>query len=192
LPAGVHHQVVHPPTGVSALTPGPDLGYIFAPSRLEEHKRVLLLVDAMQHAPSATARLLIAGTGPQEDEIRERAAGDGRIEVLGRVSDKQLADLYSHARAVAFVPEDEDYGLVTVEAMRCRRPVLTTTDSGGPTEFVEHLRTGLVVEPRPQAVGAAIEALTTDAEAAKRMGIAAGERIAEVRWERVMDLITGT
>lgn len=190
LPAGVHCEVVHPPTGLPALTPGPDRGYILAPSRLEEHKRVDLLVEAMRHAADPDARLLIAGTGPQEDELRERAAGDRRIEILGWVSDERLADLYAHARAVAFVPEDEDYGLVTVEAMRCRRPVLTAADSGGPTEFVEHSRTGLVVEPKPQTIGAAIDALTADADAAARMGRAAAERIAEVRWERVMDLLT--
>jgi glycosyltransferase involved in cell wall biosynthesis len=191
LPAGVHCEVVHPPTGVPALAPGPDRGYIFAASRLEEHKRVHLLVEAMRHAANPDARLLIAGTGPQEDDLREHAARDPRIEMLGRVSDERLADLYAHARAVAFVPEDEDYGLVTVEAMRCRRPVLTAVDSGGPTELVEHSRTGLVVEPKPPAIGAAIDALTTDADAARRMGEAAAERIAEVGWERVMDLIAG-
>jgi glycosyltransferase involved in cell wall biosynthesis len=192
LPAGVGCDVVHPPTGVNALAPGPDRGYIFAPSRLEEHKRVRLLVDAMRHAADPRARLVIAGTGPQEDELREHAAGDARIEILGRVSDSRLADLYAHARAVAFVPEDEDYGLVTVEAMRCARPVLTAADSGGPTEFVEHLRTGLVVAPAASSIGAAIDMLTADAAGAEQMGRAAAERIATVRWERVVDLVVGS
>lgn len=189
LPAGVHCEVAHPPSGVPVHAPAPDRGYIFAPGRLEEHKRVHLLVAAMRYAANPNARLVIAGTGPEEDELRERAAGDSRIEMLGRVSTERLVDLYAHARAVAFVPEDEDYGMVTVEAMRCKRAVLTVSDSGGPKEFVEHLRTGLVVEPEPAAVGAAIDALTADADAARRMGLAASERIAGVRWERVMDLI---
>ncbi len=169
---------------------GADRGYILTVSRLEEHKRVHLLVEGMRHCGNPDARLKIAGTGPSENELRERAAGDPRIEMLGRVPDDDLAELYAHARAVAFVPEDEDYGFITVEAMRCGRPVLTARDSGGPTEFVDDGQTGLVVDPTPAAIGAAIDRLTQDPEAARRMGAAAAARVAGVSWEAVVDLIT--
>jgi glycosyltransferase involved in cell wall biosynthesis len=190
LPKGVECVIAHPPSGIPMAPPGADEGYIFTVSRLEEHKRVHLLVEGMRHCGNPDARLLVAGTGPAETELRERAAGDRRIEMLGRVTDERLAELYAHARAVAFVPEDEDYGFITVEAMRCRRPLLTARDSGGPMEFVEHERTGLVIEPTPAAVGAAIEQLTADPVAARRMGEAAARRVELVRWDAIVDLIT--
>ena len=190
VPKGVDCAIAYPPSEMPMVAGGADRGYIFTVSRLEEHKRVHLLVEGMRHCGNPDARLKIAGTGPSESELRERAAGDPRIEMLGRVPDDELAELYAHARAVAFVPEDEDYGFITVEAMRCGRPVLTAKDSGGPTEFVDDGRTGLVVDPTPAAIGAAIDELTRNPEAARRMGAAAVARVAAVRWDAVVDLIT--
>ena len=191
-PAGVEVTVAHAPTGRDDFVPGTDAGYVFAASRLEEHKRVGLIIDAMQHCGRDEARLVVAGGGPQEDELRARAAADGRIEMLGRVSDARLAELYANARAVAFVPEDEDYGYIALEAMLCGRPVITTTDAGGPTELVTHERDGLVVDPTPAGVGAAIDRLTADPHEAHRLGAAALTRARAVTWDPVVDLIVGS
>ena len=68
----------------------------------------------------------------------------------------QLIALYAGALAVVFPPFDEDYGYVTLEAFLARKPVITTTDAGGPLEFVEDGVTGLVCAPTPEALGAAI------------------------------------
>ena len=60
--------------------------------------------------------------GPTEARLRELAAGDPRIAFCGRVSDATSSPtLYAGARAVAFVPYEEDFGLVTLEAMRARQ-----------------------------------------------------------------------
>ena len=66
------------------------------------------------------------------------------------------------ALAVVFPPFDEDYGYVTLEGFLARKPVVTTTDAGGPLEFVEHGVTGLVTDPDPEAIGAAIARLAAD------------------------------
>ncbi|KAG1389725.1 hypothetical protein G6F59_015449 [Rhizopus arrhizus] len=87
-------------------------------------------------------RLLIAGTGPQLSVLKQLAGEDARIEFVGYVGDEHLADYYRNALCVAFVPQDEDLGLITLEAMSSGKPVITTRDSGGPTEFVEDGVTG--------------------------------------------------
>ena len=69
--------------------------------------------------------------------LRELAAGDPRIRFTGFLNDAELAEAYAGARAVLFAPTDEDYGYITLEAMLSAKPVVTTTDSGGPTELVE-------------------------------------------------------
>ena len=52
------------------------------------------------------------------------AAGDPRIQFTGRINDATLLDLYSNALLVAFVPKEEDYGFITIEAFKSQKPVI--------------------------------------------------------------------
>ena len=60
----------------------------------------------------------------------------------------ELAELYARCGAVYYAPVDEDYGMVPYEAFLSEKPVVTTTDAGGPLDVVADRRTGLVTEPR--------------------------------------------
>jgi glycosyltransferase involved in cell wall biosynthesis len=93
-----------------------------------------------------------------------------RVDLLGRVSDEDLVDLYAEAMGVFYAPFDEDYGYVTLEAMASGRPVVTATDSGGTLEFVKDRENGCVVAPDPMAFAETFNELARDAEGAKRMG----------------------
>lgn len=184
-PPGADVFVAHPPTSLAGLRAGRGT-YLFTASRLDNPKRVALLVEALRHV-DVPVELRIAGTGPEEEAIRELAGGDPRVRLLGHVSSADLARLYVGARAVAFAPYEEDYGYITLEAMLCAKPVITTTDSGGPTELVEHEVSGLVVDPTPQALGVAIERLWRDRRAGRRMGRAGLERARRVTWDGVVE-----
>ena len=59
-----------------------------------------------------------------------------------------MIDLYAGALAVVFPPFDEDYGYVTLEAFLSHKPVVTTTDAGGPNEFVSDGVNGYVTDTR--------------------------------------------
>ena len=72
---------------------------------------------------------------------------NGRIEFTGRVDGEALADLYARCLAVYYAPVDEDYGMVPYEAFLSAKPVVTTTDAGGPLEIVHDGETGVVVAP---------------------------------------------
>jgi glycosyltransferase involved in cell wall biosynthesis len=159
--------------------------YLFTPSRLEGNKRIDLLVGAMRHV-AADVSLKIAGTGPELDRLRALAAEDSRIELLGSLSDNQLIDAYADALAVPVVPHDEELGLVTLEAMRSGKPVITCHDSGGPTELVEHGRSGLVTEPTPQAIAAAIDRLAADRQLARSLGEAGRRRAVAFTWHHTV------
>ena len=97
----------------------------------------------------------------------------------GEVSDEALLDLYAGALGVIFPPYDEDFGYVTLEAFLSRKPVVTTTDAGGPMEFVADGVNGRIVPPEPEAIGAAIAALDADRRRAAAMGEAGYERARE-------------
>jgi len=187
-PPGVDVFVVHPPShhappARAAREPRFRRPYLFTVSRLDAPKRIDLLIEALRHVRAKGVALRIAGTGPDEERLRELAAGDERISFCGRVSETELQRLYAGARGVAFIPYDEDFGLVTLEAMGAGRAVITARDAGGPMELVEPGVTGWVVEPSPEAVATAIDELWTDRRRRRRMGGAARRRALQVSWD---------
>jgi glycosyltransferase involved in cell wall biosynthesis len=185
-PPGADVPVAHAPTSLRGLHGGRGR-YLFTVSRLDGPKRIDLLIAAMQHV-SAQVELRIAGTGPQASALRALAT-DPRVSLVGFLNDSELVEAYAHAAAVLFVPYQEDYGYITLEAMLSGKPVVTSTDSGGPTELVEHGVTGLVAEPTPAAVGAAIDELARHRLRARRMGHEGARRARGVTWERVVSAL---
>ncbi len=95
--------------------------------------------------------------------------------------------LYAGALGVVFPPFDEDYGYVTLEAFLARKPVVTTTDAGGPLEFVEHGMTGLVCEPAPEAMAEAMTRLRDDQSLARALGDAGYDRVRSISWEHAVN-----
>jgi glycosyltransferase involved in cell wall biosynthesis len=162
--------------------------YLLTVSRLDPPKRIDLIIEAMQHV-SADIELRIAGTGPHEPILRELARGDDRIRFMGFVNDSELTTSYAEARAVLFVPYQEDYGYITVEAMMSGKPVITTTDSGGPTELVQDGVTGFVVAPDPAAIGARASLLARRPFLARRLGKAGHARAGAITWERAVSTL---
>lgn len=193
-PLGVTPEVVYLPSDIGGLgestEPAGGRRGLFTASRIDGPKRVELLVQAMAHA-GANVELSIAGTGPDEDRLRELAAGDPRIHLLGHIGDEELVARYAGALAVPFVPADEDLGLITYEAMSSATPVITTTDAGGPTEFVVNGVNGLVVSPQARALGRAFDRVAGDHQWASHLGRAARRRAGEVTWEGAVAAILG-
>jgi len=189
-PAGAPVQVIHHP---SDLAPAENRsgGYFFTASRLDGPKRIELLVQAYMRS-QASQPLLIAGTGPRETSLRRLAAADGRIRLLGRITDAELRRYYGGAICVPFVPDDEDLGLITIEAMQAGKPVLTVHDAGGPVELVEHGRNGWVVEPTVEALGHAIDTISADPATAAAMASACKARVEHITWKHTLAAMLDT
>jgi len=183
-PAGTKVTPVYPPSDLTGYRRPRRGRHLLTVSRLDPPKRVDLLIEAMRHVREPID-LLVAGTGPDEPRLRELAAGDRRIRFLGYVNDDALLGLYARAVAVLFAPVQEDFGLVTLEAMAAAKAVVTTRDAGGPSELVEHGRTGYITEPEPQAIAAHVERLVGDRRLARVMGARGRARATEVTWQRV-------
>lgn len=172
----------HPSPATEALLgmePGAYGDYVFLPGRLEGLKRQSLVIEAMRHVKTPS-RLVLVGSGPDEQMLRDLAKRhglDSRITFEIGVSDERLYRLYLGALAVHYGPFDEDYGYVTLEGFAARRPVVTTTDSGGPLELVADGKTGLVTPPEPRAIAEAFDRLYADRALAARLGAAGRERL---------------
>lgn len=182
----------HPAPLHDRLHPGDFGDYLFCPSRLEANKRPDLMVEAMAHTTSST-RLAVAGGGSLRDSLEQRTIEAGtadRVDLLGFVSDDDLIEHFAGACGVVYVPRDEDYGYVTLQAFRAGKPVITTTDAGGVLEWVVDGENGFVVAPEPQAIAAAIDRLAADPDGARRMGEAGRSRVDNLNWSSVVDQLT--
>jgi len=85
-------------------------------------------------------QLKVVGSGKGEEYLRSMAGPS--IEFLGGVTDEVLHDVYAGAKALIFPAEDEDFGIVPIEAMGHGVPVLAHR-SGGPRETILEGKTGL-------------------------------------------------
>jgi glycosyltransferase involved in cell wall biosynthesis len=182
----------HPPRLADRLHAGPAGNYVLSLGRLETVKRVDLAIRAMLHtAPSLS--LKVAGTGSQREALERLAESLGlgsRVQFLGEVNDEQAIELFAGALAVVFPPYDEDYGYVTLEAFLSHKPVVTTTDAGGPNEFVSDGVTGSVVAPDGAAIGEALAALDRDRRRAARLGEAGYDLARGITWSGVIERLT--
>lgn len=182
-PEGVEVAVAHPPPH-RAMAPGNRFEHFYTVGRLDGPKRVDLVIEAFRQVRT-TMPLIIGGTGPEESRLRELARKDPRIRFAGFQSDAEVRDHYQRALAVPFVPYEEDYGLIAIEAMQSGKPVVTSRDAGGACELVEDGMTGFVCEPTPGALAAALQKLADDPGLARSMGAKGVERGAAVSWPAV-------
>lgn len=183
-PPDVPVDVLHPPPHRNDYRTGA-ARYFFTASRLDAPKRIDMIIAAMRHV-DADIPLLIAGTGPEAARLEALAAGDRRIRFLGFVPDDDLPGFYADALAVPFVPLDEDYGLITIEAMRSGKPVVTVRDAGGACELVRDGETGYITEADPAALGQRLAELASDPSLAQALGDNARRRGAQVTWEPIV------
>jgi glycosyltransferase involved in cell wall biosynthesis len=158
--------------------------FVLSVGRLDRAKRLDLLIEA---AKVSNTKVVIAGDGPDRERLETLA--NGTVRFAGRVSEEELADLYARCLAVFYAPVDEDFGMVPYEAFLAEKPVVTTTDAGGPLEVVSDRVTGLVTEPRADALASAFGALNAgDAAVWGRAGKELAER---VTWDATIDKLLG-
>jgi glycosyltransferase involved in cell wall biosynthesis len=154
-------------------------GKILFVGRLIPRKGVRYLVEAMAHLEHSSAQLVIVGGGPQQAELEELARSTGiaeRVIFAGRVSDEALQDHYRTCQIfvlpsiVDTTGDTEMLGMVLLEAMRYRKPVIAS-NVGGIPDIVQDGENGLLVpEKDPAALATALKRLLSDRELSSRLG----------------------
>ena len=192
---GLDSEVLYPPPPLENRYYCEDYdNYVLSLGRLESIKRVDLLLKSVQQAKDKV-RCVVAGTGPEEANLKALAKELGieqQVTFAGYVSEGELLELYARCRAVYYAPYDEDYGFVTLEALRAQKPVIATNDSGGVLEFVRHEETGLIAEPEPAALAALLDRVTADPDLCRRLGEQGKGEVQDISWDKVLDALLQT
>jgi glycosyltransferase involved in cell wall biosynthesis len=154
-------------------------GILFV-GRLVHYKGVEYLLQAMR---GLDARLFVIGDGPLGTRLRQQAIEPGirgKVEFLGEVSPGELvAHLHSCMMLVLpSVNRSESFGIVQLEAMACRKPVVSTNLPTGVPWVNQDGRTGLVVPPRDvAALRSAIQRLLDNPDLRRQYGEKGRERV---------------
>lgn len=186
-PTGSRVEVAYLPSGQTSTKTG-SYEHIFMVSRLDKPKRIDILIKAMKYV-KGDIPLYIAGTGPERPYLEKLAGNDKRIHFLGFVSDEEVDGYYANALVIPYFPQEEDYGLITYESMMHKKPVITTVDAGGPTEFVTDYETGFVTQCDPRAIAEKIDYMAKHVDEAKKMGENGFQLVSEITWKTVLDTI---
>jgi glycosyltransferase involved in cell wall biosynthesis len=174
-------------------TPGDDAGNsqdVLFLSNLEVRKGVFVLLDAFERlADLPGARLIVAGAGAEEDELRRRVAASpaGRIELLGGLGREHVLAAMRSCGVYCLPSYAEPFGMAALEAMACARP-LVATRSGGLQHVVDDEGGRRVPVGDPAALAAALREVLGDPSLRRAMGQHNRRRIERrYAWTRVVD-----
>ncbi|QTA36690.1 glycosyltransferase [Streptomyces sp. CA-256286] len=185
------------PTG-SDRRPASGPRRLLAVGRLVRRKGFDRAIRALAEVPDA--ELLVAGgpeadllfAEPEAERLRKVAEEHGvadRVTLLGAVPHDRMPHLMSGADLVLSLPDYEPFGIVPIEAMACRTPVVATA-VGGHLDTVVDGVTGALVAPdgEDHRLAEVIRTLLDDPERLARYGRAGRERVlAHYSWDRVAE-----
>ena len=172
---------------------------ILAMSRLHSNKRIDRLVQVMPQILAAVpgARLAIAGVGEEEAHLRRlisKSSAEDSINLLGLVAGDEKFECLARSSVFALPSDYEAFPLAILEAAAFGMPVVATPVGGVP-EAIDHLETGLLVQPDDdRALAEALIRLLSNPEEAQRMGENGRRRVEkEFTWthsaERLLTLV---
>ncbi len=129
----------------------PEEKIVFHIGRLVHEKGSLFLVEAVPAILRSfpNTKFVIAGRGPLMERLQQRAAElhiTHKVLFPGFVSDEEAVRMFCIADAAVFPSLYEPFGLVALEAMAAKTPVIVTS-VGGLAEVVQHDKTGVTVFP---------------------------------------------
>ncbi len=162
----------------------PTAPLVLAIGRLSPEKGFDVLLEAFRQMQlrMPEARLILAGSGPEEAALWNQAVRGG-IDQTGTVifagQQAEVAPLLQAADVVAIPSRQEGQGIVALEAMAARRPVVASR-VGGLVETVIEGETGLLVPPQDAAALAeALLALLSNPAQRQQMGEAGRVRVTQ-------------
>jgi alpha-maltose-1-phosphate synthase len=157
--------------------------YVLFVGRITDQKGIFHLLTAAAKLPP-TVQVVVCASAPDTPEIEERlrravAEHPNVLWIAEMVPVDEVVQLYSHTAVFVCPSVYEPFGIINLEAMACRTPVVASA-VGGILEVVEDGRTGLLVPPaKPDELAAAIRRVLDDRDLARAFGEAGRRRVEE-------------
>lgn len=159
--------------------------------RVEPRRNIPFLLEVLSELKqrNISARLILIGTGEKEycDDCARRVKELGLTQAvywIPRVEQKYLAYAYRHTDVFLLPTVYEIFGMVLLEAMYFKKPVITT-QNGGSEMLIENGKDGIVI---PQFEAARWCDAVLKAVGDSCMGPAAGKKIRErFTWDKLVD-----
>ena len=135
-----------------------------------------------------TARMTIAGSGPERDKLAELARALGlaaQVTFTGRLDNDRIAELYQQADLFLNPSLVDNMPISILEALASGVPVVSTKVGGIPF-LVEHEKTALLVPPHDaDAMALALLELLNDPVKAQRLASAGWHSVQQYAWKNV-------
>ena len=181
--------------------------YVLFLGRITRQKGVTYLVDAIRYLPRDTQIVLCAGAPDTPEiatEMRQKVEDARRhhphiVWIEKMIAKREAIELYSNARVFCCPSIYEPFGIINLEAMACRAPVVASA-TGGIKEVVVDGETGYLIpfdqdlvtsfpveaEKFSRDLAAGINRLLEDPERCKRFGDAGRRRVEETfTWDTI-------
>ena len=182
------HQPQPIPTGVSE-----DRKTILYVGRIVREKGIFTLLDAFEklRKQGKDVSLVLVGEGPLKEDLAKevlRRKLNDRVKLAGFVDEKKLVSLYNSSDAFVLPSHYEPFGMVALEAMASRVPVVVS-DVGGLSEIVEDGITGVKVPAyNPSALAEGILRVLEDRELSEQLKENAYRAVQErYRWDMIAE-----
>jgi glycosyltransferase involved in cell wall biosynthesis len=181
---GVDVERFDPGKAARADFPG-EIKVLYA-GRLTREKGVELLADSFLRAREADPRLhlLLAGCGPEEDELRARLGEHASF--LGWLEGEELARAYASADVFLFCSTTDTYGQVVLEAGASGVPVVAVAE-GGPASLIENRHTGMLCQADADHIAGTVLQLAASPLLRRHLGASAVRAARERSWDRAME-----
>lgn len=140
---GKDSEVAYPPVDTNKYSQSEQKDFYFTLSRLTEEKKVGEIVETFtRDFPDEC--LIVGGSGPKEDELREMAGPN--VEVRGWLDENEKIALLGSCKALLLNSGNESFGVVPVEAFVSGTPVIGAR-SGYTAYQIEEGWNGLLYQP---------------------------------------------
>jgi glycosyltransferase involved in cell wall biosynthesis len=143
---GLESVVIQPAVDTSRFTWKEQGDYFLSYARLEDLKRIPLIIEAFKNLPNK--KLVICSSGPLAEWVKDQTKTYTNIEYRGLVSNSELEDLVGGCLAGIYIPEEEDFGIIQCELMAAGKPVIGVAE-GGLLETVIDGKTGVLIPANP-------------------------------------------
>lgn len=156
---------------------------IFA-GRLSKEKGILDLLEIAKKLPKEI-HLLVLGSGPEEEKVKQSAKSHTNIHYLGYVPKDRTISLIRGSDVLVQPSLAEGVSSTILEAMACKTPVITT-NVGDNKELLNNGTCGIIIEPNsPQKLLEQTLGLLENKQRAESFRESAFKQVQKYDWSQV-------